>query len=125
MLRVKPLLLEKLQSSVITSRLFITCIIDYFFLIMAQITIDPFPNAFSFLALPALLVLMQKKTVWKKLGKVERRVFPTLTNKNTMIFQCAKSNSFVKIVDRVFPNCQTKAAQQVAHFYTKEEEEAS
>lgn len=71
---------------------------------MAQITIDPFPDAFLFLALPALLVLMQKKkknSVGKKVRKkkYKRRVFPTLKNENTMIFQCAKSNSFVKIVD--------------------------
>lgn len=36
-----------------------------------------------------------------------------------MIFKCAKSNSFVKTVDRVFLNCRTKAAPQVAHFIPK------
>lgn len=42
-----------------------------------------------------------------------------MTNENTMIFKCAKSNSFVKTVDRVFLNCRTKAAPQVAHFIPK------
>lgn len=58
MVRVKPLLLEKLQSSVITSRLFITRVL--FGLVMARNPIDLFPVAVLFLALPALLVLMQK-----------------------------------------------------------------
>lgn len=117
MVRVKPLLLEKLQSSVITSRLFITH--SLFCLVMARNSIDLFLDAFLFLALPALLVLMQKKkTEWGK--KIEKRgAFPTLTNENTVIFKCAKSNSFVKTVDRVFLNCRTKAAPQVAHFIPK------
>lgn len=64
MLRVKPLLLEKLQSSVFMSRFFITRIL--FCLILARKAIDSFPDAFLFLALPALLVLMQKKKPTKK-----------------------------------------------------------
>lgn len=117
LLRVEPLLLVKLQSC-----LFIPCIsFSFFFFNKAQITIDPFPDAFPFSRFACFACLnakKKKKTVWKKWGKINEECFWLWQVRTQWFLNVRKAIVLLKL-STAFPNCQTKAAQQVAHFIPK------